>query len=112
MSDPVRITLEGFEDFRGDFDTGIYLVKPQIRIVDGSSIENVIEDYCIDASLSDIDDSWDEDEEVTKRIRDCFYKVRKKKVTPNFKYFRAVVEVYPYSDDMKEIYTIIESEGF
>lgn len=110
MSESIQVTIEGFEDFRGDFDTGIYLCKPIVDMFDGSTIESVIEDYCIELSCegqTESDGYLDH-----KAVMDCFYKVRKKKQTPNFKYFRAVVEVYLYSDDRKELYAILEREGF
>lgn len=110
MSEVKRYVLEGFEDFRGDFDTGIYLVKPVVAMADSSTIENVVEDFCIDASLGD---EWTNDEDLDRRaIQSCFYKVRQKKQTPNFKYFRAVVEVPPYDENAQDVYTIIEAEGF
>jgi hypothetical protein len=105
---PKRYVLEGFEDFRGDFDTGIYLVKPVIACIDASRIENVVEDFCIDASIG-LDWEDDEPQDVRKRIQNCFYRVRKKD-TRDLKYFRAVVEVY--SDDENEVYRIIEKQGW
>lgn len=108
MTEVKRFVLEGFEDFRGDFDRGIYLCKPVVDSIDGSSVENVVEDFCIDASL---EDEWTGDGYLDKRaVLSCFYKVRKKKRTPNFNYFRAVVDVY--LNDENTIYEIIEREGF
>lgn len=114
MTEPYvkRYTIEGFEDFRGDFDTGIYLCKPIVDCIDGSNIESVIEDFCIDASLDD--EPRSDGYLQRKPILDCFYKVRKKKVTPNFRYFRAVVEVYVAGHHAHEhtVYEIVEREGF
>lgn len=108
MSETKRYVLEGFEDFRGEYDTGIYLCKPVVDSIDGSTIANLVEDFCIDASL---DDEWSGDGYLDKRaILNCFYRVRKKKQTPNFRYFRAVVDVY--LNDENVVYTIIEKEGF
>jgi hypothetical protein len=108
MNEVKRYTLEGFEDFRGEYDTGIYLCKPVVDCIDGSTIANVVEDFCIDASVGD---EWEGDGYLNKRgVLNCFYKVRKKKRTPNFRYFRAVVDVY--LDDDHKTYDIIEKEGF
>ena len=110
--DAKQYTIEGFEDFRGEFDTGIYICKPIVDCIDGSRIENVIEDFCIDASIDDEPES--DGYLAQKPVMDCFYRVRKKKVTPNFRYFRAVVEVYPYGHPLheSEVYRILEHEGF
>lgn len=107
------VTIEGFEDFRGEFDTGIYVCKPVVYCVDASRIENVIEDYCIDVVLGD--DRENDDQQLSdKRVMKCFYQIRKKKRTPSFRYFRAVVEIYldghPLSE--REVYRIVEQEGF
>lgn len=108
MGEIKRIELEGFEDFRGDFDTGIYMVKPVIQLVDGGTIENFVEDFCINVSLGI--EPEDDDFLDRKAVQNCLYRVRKAKQTPNFKYWRCVVDIF--IDDENNVYEIIEQEGF
>lgn len=107
MAEIKRITIEGFEDLRGDYDTGIYICKPIVEGIDASTIENVIEDFCIDLSLGNT--PTDDDYLDRRFVLNNFYRIRQKN-TRDMKYFRAVVEVL--IGDENEVYRIIEREGF
>lgn len=107
MMNTVIIEIEGFEDFRGDFGTGVIVAKPVMYVVDDSTIENVIEDFCIDICLGNEPAS---DLVIDRRgVLNTLYRLRKAKRTPTYRYFRAVVKVF--IGDENRVYEIVESEG-
>lgn len=109
MRQPVNITLEGFTIAAApdEFEGAAILVKPAV-IYTHQSLSELIADYCIDVSLGI--EQEEEEGETRRRLQNAFYKVRKKS-TPNRQYFRWVVEIYPYSDEAREVYRVIEWEG-
>lgn len=102
----VIIEIEGFEDFRGEFGTGIIVAKPAMYVVDDSRIENVIEDFCIDVSLGSM--PRDDPMMNQKAVLNTLYRLRKAKRTPTYRYFRVVVQVF--IGDEQRVYEIIESD--
>jgi len=104
-----RVILEGFADYRGENDVGVYIVKPVVQAHDALAIEHVIEEYCIDASLGDEPDD-EEDRDIRRTIQRCFYRARKHS-TDSIRYWKCTVEIYPYDDNDPTVYDILEVGG-
>lgn len=107
MKTPATITIEGFVDLHGDFDIGIYIVKPAVISFDGYAIDNAVEDYCID--LWDDHEMSQEDSETRRYIQNTFYRIRKKD-TEWLKYWRRVIEIYTSDDE--RVYREVERTGY
>lgn len=108
-TESMKITLEGFVDYRGEYDMGVYIVKPVVSAWDAYNLDTVIEDYCIDASLGQEPEDED-DPDVRRQIQNCFYRARKKS-TEMIRYWKVTVEVYPYDDKLTNLYDILEAYG-
>lgn len=104
-----RYVLEGFtvDAAPDEFDGATILVKPVV-VFTHQHLDELVDDFCIDASLGDV---WEDQEEDDERrgMLNAFYKVRKKN-TANRHYFRRVVEVYPFDDSMSDVYKELERE--
>lgn len=106
----VTVTLEGFTDWCSESEAYIVMVKPIYQDIplDATSIEHVVEEYCIDVSLGGEPKSEEIDKAELRRVRNAFYKVRKKN-TANRSYWKRVVKIYP--GDEEKVFDILESVG-
>lgn len=113
MSEPnpeITITLEGFVDRPSDSECYILMVKPiyQLDHLDTSGVDQVVEDYAIAVCLGEEPEPEPSDSKVLRRVRNAFYKVRKKN-TYNRTYWKRVVKIYP--GDEEKVFDILESVG-
>lgn len=102
------LAIEGFEDYRGDYDSAVFIVKPVMLLYEAHNIIHAIEDMCINISLGD---ELQDDEYLDRKILlNTLYRLRKLKTTKTFKYFMAKVIISWSGEDF--IYEIIERDGF
>lgn len=101
----VTVTLEGFT-YHVDYGY-TFLCKPIVQEhPDTTDPDHVTEQYCIDVSLGE--KPFEEEKESGKKIRNAFYKVRKRN-TEYRVYWKRVVKIYV--GDQDRVFDVIESVG-